>query len=79
MATQRKEEEESIKFDFVTPEINYILENAHFTDLERDVFNRLIDRHGRQTIVKISVEEHISTSTTSRVIKKIKKKIMKIM
>jgi hypothetical protein len=78
MATPKKEEE-NINFDFTTPEINYILENAHFTNLQQNVFNRLVDIDGRQTIVKISIEEHISTATTSRVIRQIKNKILRIL
>lgn len=74
-----KKEERNVDFDFTLPELDYILHNARFTDIQTSVFNRLTDKAGRQTIVKISIEEHISTATVSRIIKQIKKKILKIL
>ena len=68
-----------INFDFTTPELEYILANARFNDIQRKVFSRLTDIDGRQSIVKISIEEHISTSTVSRIIKQIKKKILRLL
>lgn len=72
-------EEESVrKFDFTTYELNFIKENANFNETQERVFNRLTDYKGRQSILKISLEENISTATVSRIIKQIKKKILKI-
>ena len=80
MAAPKKEEEErKIDFDFTLPELDYILENANFTDIQTSIFNRLTDKAGRQTIVKISMEENISTATVSRIIKQIKKKIKRVL
>ena len=80
METPKRLEEESVKrFDFTTPELEYILANARFNDIQRKVFNRLIDIDGRQSIVKISIEENISTATVSRVIKQIKNKILRLL
>lgn len=80
MEAPKKLEEESIKrLDFTTPELEYILANARFNDIQRKVFNRLIDIDGRQSIVKISIEENISTATVSRIIKQIKKKILRLL
>ena len=71
--------EKKVKFDFIQPELEYILRNANFTDIQEKVFNRLTDKKGRQSIVKISMEENISTATVSRIIKDIKKKILKLL
>ena len=80
MEAPKKLEEESIKrLDFTTPELEYILANARFNDIQRKVFNRLTDIEGRQSIVKISIEENISTATVSRIIKQIKKKILRLL
>lgn len=80
MEAPKKLEEESVKrLDFTTPELEYILANARFNDIQRKVFNRLIDIDGRQSIVKISLEENISTATVSRIIKQIKKKILRLL
>lgn len=77
---EKKLEEKSVKrLDFTTPELEYILENARFNAIQRRVFSRLVDIDGRQSIVKISIEEHISTSTVSRIIKQIKKKILRLL
>lgn len=73
-APKKLEEEKDVKFDFIQSELDYILENARFNEIQRKVFNRLTDIDGRQSIVKISIEEHISTATVSRIIKQIKKK-----
>lgn len=80
MANQIKlEGENASRLDFTKPELEYILENANFTDEQERVFKRLTDKKGRQTIVKISIEENISTATVSRIIKQIKKKILRIL
>lgn len=73
-----EEKENKINFDFTTPELEYILANARFNDIQRKVFSRLIDLNGRQSIVQISLGENISTATVSRIIKQIKRKILKL-
>lgn len=79
MEAPKKLEEENVKrFDFTTPELEYILANARFNDIQRKVFSRLIDLNGRQSIVQISLEENISTATVSRIIRQIKRKILKL-
>lgn len=77
-APKKLEEEDVKKFDFTRKELEYILENARFNEIQRKVFNRLTDIDGRQSIVKISIEENISTATVSRIIKQVKKKILKL-
>lgn len=81
MGLKKLEEEKDVKinFDFTRKELEFILENARFNQIQRKVFNRLTDIDGRQSIVKISIEEHISTSTVSRIIKQIKKKILRLL
>lgn len=79
MQNQKEEEKINVKFDFIKPEIDFILKNANFTEEQERVFNRLIDKKGRQSIVQISMEENISTATVSRIIKKIKKKIIRLL
>ena len=79
MEAPKKLEEKDVKFDFIQSELDYILENARFNEIQRKVFNRLTDIDGRQSIVKISLEEHISTATVSRIIKQIKKKILRLL
>lgn len=71
--------EENVKFDFIQRELDYILENANFTEQQESIFKRLTSKQGRQTLVKISMEEHISIATVSRIIKQIKKKILKLL
>lgn len=66
-------------YDFTKKELEFIIENANFNDIQLKVFNRLTDRRGRQSIVQISIEENISTTTVSRIVKQIKNKIYKIL
>lgn len=68
-----------MKYDFIQSEIDFIRKEANFNEIQEKVFNRLIDKKGRQTIVQISMEENISTATVSRIIKQIKNKILKIL
>lgn len=68
-----------MKYDFVQSEIDFIRKEANFNEIQERVFNRLIDKKGRQTIVQISMEENISTATVSRIIKQIKNKILKVL
>lgn len=80
MEAPKKLEEESVKrLDFTTPELEYILANARFNDIQRRVFSRLIDLNGRQSIVQISLGENISTATTNRIIRQIKNKILRLL
>ena len=67
-----------MKYDYIKSELDYINENANFNDTQQEVFNRLTDKHGRQSIVQISMEMHISTATVSRVIAKINEKIKRL-
>ena len=76
----RKLEEENVnKFDFTKIELDYILQNANFNDIQLKVFNRLTDKHGRQKIYQIAMEENISERTVSRIIKQIKNKIKRLL
>lgn len=79
MERKKLEERNASKFDFTQPELDYILSYARFNDIQTKVFNRLTDRHGRQSIVKISMEENISISTVNRIIKQIKSKILRVL
>ena len=82
MATpkQGKLEEESVnKLDFTKFELDYILQNANFNDIQLRLFKRLTDKYGRQKIVKIAIEENISERTVSRIIKQIKNKIKRLL
>lgn len=67
-----------MNYDFTKFELDYINKNANFNDTQQEIFNRLTDKRGRQSIVQISMEMNISTATVSRVIKQIKHKILKI-
>ena len=80
MKQQKKLEGEKLKIDFdlTKSEIEYIIDNANFNDIQERVFRRLTSKEGRQSIVKISLEENLSTAIVSRIIKKIKKKIYKV-
>ena len=77
---QKKLEEENVnKLDFTKFELDYILQNANFNDIQLRIFNRLTDKVGRQKIVKIAIEENISERTVSRIIKQIKNKIKRLL
>jgi DNA-binding NarL/FixJ family response regulator len=67
-----------MNFDFTKPELNYILDNANFTEEQEKVFRMLTSKYGRQSIVCISMELNISESTVKRRIKQIKNKIIKL-
>lgn len=73
------EEKDVKRFDFTMFELNYIISNANFNDLQLSVFKRLTDPKGKQTIVKIAMEENISERTVNRIIKQIKNKIIRIL
>lgn len=77
---QEKLEEESVnRLDFTKFELDYILQNANFNDIQLRIFKRLTDKYGRQKIVKIAIEENISERTVSRIIKHIKNKIKRLL
>ena len=84
MATPKEQEkleklEESVnKLDFTKFELDYILQNANFNDIQLRILKRLTDKYGRQKIVKIAIEENISERTVSRIIKQIKNKIKRL-
>ena len=65
-------------YDFVKQELDYINENANFTDRQREIFNRLTDRKGRQKIYQIAREMNICEKTVSREIAKIDFIIIKL-
>ena len=68
-----------MKFDFIKPELDYILENANFTIEEEQIFKMLTSKYGRASIVNISIKMNMSESTVKRRIKQIKHKIIKIL
>lgn len=67
------------KLDFTKPELNYILENANFTEEQEQIFKMLTGRQGRQTVVNISIKMNMSESTVKRRIKQIKNKILRLL
>ena len=79
MGKEKLEEENVNKLDFTKIELDYILQNANFNDIQLRIFNRLTDKVGRQKIVKIAIEENISERTVSRIIKQIKNKIKRLL
>lgn len=79
MGKEKLEEENVNKLDFTKFELDYILQNANFNDIQLRIFNRLTDKVGRQKIVKIAIEENISERTVSRIIKQIKNKIKRLL
>ena len=79
MEKEKLEEENVNKLDFTKIELDYILHNANFNNIQLRIFNRLTDKFGRQKIVKIAIEENISERTVSRIIKQIKNKIKRLL
>lgn len=79
MEIQRINETNFKKLDFTKPELNYILENANFTEEQEQIFKMLTGRQGRQSIVNISIKMHMSESTVKRRIKQIKNKILRLL
>ena len=79
MEKEKLEKENVNKLDFTKFELDYILQNANFNDIQLRIFNRLTDKFGRQKIVKIAIEENISERTVSRIIKQIKNKIKRLL
>lgn len=68
-----------MKFDFTKFELNYIIENANFTNEQLKIFNLLTGKNGRETIVAISFKMNMSESTVKRRIKEIKNKIKRLL
>lgn len=68
-----------MKYDFTKPELDYILENANFTEEQEKIFRMLTGRQGRQSIVYISIKMNMSESTVKRRIKQIKSKILRLL
>jgi DNA-binding Lrp family transcriptional regulator len=68
-----------MKFDFTKFELNYIIENANFTDEQLKIFNLLTGKNGRETIVAISFKMSMSESTVKRRIREIKNKIKRLL
>ena len=79
MEKEKLEKENVNKLDFTKFELDYILQNANFNDIQLRIFKRLTDKQGRQKIVKIAIEENISERTVSRIIKQIKNKIKRLL
>lgn len=68
-----------MKFDFIKPELDYILENANFTIEEEEIFKMLTSKYGRASIVNIAIKMNMSESTVKRRIKQIKNKILRLL
>ena len=79
MEKEKLEKENVNKLDFTKFELDFILQNANFNDIQLRIFKRLTDKQGRQKIVKIAIEENISERTVSRIIKQIKNKIKRLL
>ena len=80
MATIEKLEEENVKkFDFTKFELEYILNNANFTEEQEKIFKMLTGKFGRQSVINISISMNMSESTVKRRIKQIKNKILKLL
>ena len=72
-------EVKSVKFDFTKPELDFILENANFTEEQEKIFRMLTGKYGRQSNVYIAIKMNMSESTVKRRIKEIKKKIIRLL
>lgn len=80
MEAPKKLEEENVdKFDFNKFELDYIIENANFTEEQEEIFRLLTSKQGRHTIVNISLKMNMSESTVKRRIKQIKLKIKRLL
>ena len=55
-----------MNYDFTKKELDYILENANFTEEQEKIFKMLTSRYGRATIVNISLTMNMSESTVKR-------------
>ena len=79
MAQAPKKEERKINFDFTKFELDYILENANFTEEQEKIFKMLTSKYGRLPIIYISMEMNMSESTVKRKIRQIKNKILRLL
>lgn len=79
MEKKLEEKENKINFDFTTPELEYILNNANFTVEQEEIFKMLTSKYGRASIVNISIKMNMSESTVKRRIKQIKNKILRLL
>ena len=80
MEIQRHLTEKEIKrLDFTRLELDYILENANFTEEQERIFKMLTSKYGRASIVNISISMNMSESTVKRRIKQIKGKIKRLL
>lgn len=79
MEKKLEEKENKINFDFTTPELEYILNNANFTVEQEKIFKMLTSKYGRASIVNISIKMNMSESTVKRRIKQIKNKILRLL
>ena len=68
-----------MNYDFTKKELDFINENANFTEEQERIFKMLTSRYGRQSIVNIAYKMNMSESTVKRRIKQIKNKILKIL
>ena len=68
-----------MKYDFTKPELEYIRQNANFTEEQEKIFDMLTSKYGRASIVNISVNMNMSESTVKRRIRQIKNKILKLL
>lgn len=79
MKKKLEEKENKINFDFTTPELEYILNNANFTVEQEKIFKMLTSKYGRASIVNIAIKMNMSESTVKRRIKQIKNKILRLL
>ena len=61
--------------DFTKPEIEYILENANFTRQEEELFRLRNEEYSLEECAELM---NVSTATVSRINKRMKNKIMRI-
>ena len=66
-------------YDFTKKELDFILENANFTEEQEKIFKMLTSKYGRATIVNIALKMNMSESTVKRRIRQIKHKIMRLL
>lgn len=66
-------------YDFTKKELDFILENANFTEEQEKIFKMLTSKYGRATIVNIALKMNMSESTVKRRIRQIKHKIIRLL
>ena len=62
-------------YDFVEPELQYLRDNCNFSDQELEYFNL---RAKRKSNVQISIAMNVSESQVSKLAKRVKNKIKRI-